>query len=153
MKQILAIATLFILPGTIFCQTTIDSSALGKVTVLKDNRLNELAKKELAFNEAYNNAVARSSKGYRLMIINSNDRTQVMQVRSQLLQRYPEQKVYMSFQPPFIKLRFGNFVEKEDAEKYRKEIIKSKLVTGNVYLLPEIIEVKPDKNKEKEESN
>ncbi len=153
MKQILTIAILFILPGIVFCQSTIDSTALGKVTIIKDSRLNELAKKELAFNEAYNSAAARSSKGYRLMILNSNDRPLVMQVRSQLLQRYPDQKVYMSFQPPYIKLKFGNFVEKDEAEKFRKEIVNSKIVTGNVYLLPETIEIKPDKNKEKEESN
>lgn len=153
MKQILAIVILFALPLTGFCQAIIDSTTLGQVTVIKDSRLNELAKKELAFNEAYNSAAARSSKGYRLMILNSNDRPLVMQVRSQLLQRYPDQKVYMSFQPPYIKLKFGNFVEKDEAEKFRKEIVNSKIVSGNVYLLPETIEIKPDKNKEKDESN
>jgi hypothetical protein len=54
----------------------------------------------------------------------------------------------MSFQPPYIKLRFGNFLERADAEKYKKEIISSKLVTNNIYLLPETIEIKPDKDKD-----
>ena len=73
-----------------------------------------------------------------------------MKLRAQLLQRFPEQKVYMSFQPPYIKLRFGNFVEKADADKYKKEITRTKLVTNNIYLLNETIEVKPDKDKDKE---
>ena len=30
----------------------------------------------------------------------------------------------------------------------KKEIIKNKLVTGNVYVVPDNIELKPEKNKE-----
>ena len=71
-----------------------------------------------------------------------------MKVRATLLQRFPEEKVYMSFQAPFIKLKFGNFVEKEDAEKYRKMLASYKIVTTNIYLIPEIVEVKVDKNKD-----
>lgn len=127
-----------------------DTAASGKVTVVKDARLDILAKKEAEFN-----AVAalgpRSAKGYRLMVVNSNDRNYVMGVRSKLLQNFPEQKVYMTFQAPFIKLKFGNFLEKGDAEKYKKIITTQKIVTGNVYLVPEIIEVKAEKDKEAEE--
>ena len=82
--------------------------------------------------------------------MNTNDRPLAMKVRSQLLQNFPEQKVYMGFQPPFIKLKFGNFLTKEDAETYKKDILRLKITTGNVYLLPETIETKPDKNKDKE---
>jgi hypothetical protein len=71
-----------------------------------------------------------------------------MKIRAQLLQTYPEQKVYMTFQAPFIKIKFGNFVEKTDAEKYRKLITTAKIVTNNVYVVAEIVEVKADKNKE-----
>ena len=73
-----------------------------------------------------------------------------MKVRTLLLQNFPDQKVYMSFQAPFIKLKFGNFVEKADAEKYRNLIMKGKIVTNNVYIVPEVVEVKPDKTKENE---
>jgi hypothetical protein len=71
-------------------------------------------------------------------------------VRAELLKDYPEQKVYMIFQQPYIKLKFGNFLEKEEAEKYKDEIIKTKLLSNNIYLLSEMIEVKPDKNKDKD---
>ncbi len=129
---------------------TIDTTVTGKVTVIKDARLTELVKKELAFNEAIATAAARSAKGYRLMLLSTNDRTLAMKVRTELLQRFPEQKVYMSFQPPYIKLKFGNFLDKEDAEMYKKDIQLYKLVTNNIYVVPETIEVKPDKNKEKD---
>jgi hypothetical protein len=130
-----------------------DTANLGKITVYKDSRMDALVKKEAESNEIY--ALGpRSAKGYRLMLINTSDRPAAMKLRSQLLERYPEQKLYMSFQPPYIKIKFGNFLEQDEANKYKKEIIKNKLVTNNIYLLPEIIEIKPDKDKEKEkESN
>ena len=125
------------------------SSPVGKVSVFKDSRLDILAKKEAEFNEAI--ALGpKFAKGYRLMVLNTNDRSRAMNLRGNLLQKFPEQKVYMSFQPPHIKLKFGNFLEKADANEYKKEITRSKLVTTNIYLVPDIIEIKPDKNKDKE---
>jgi hypothetical protein len=124
-----------------------DSVATGKISVTKDSRLDLLAKKEVEFNKLA--ALGpKAAQGYRLLVVNSNDRNYAMKIRAQLLQTYPEQKVYMTFQAPFIKLKFGNFVDKNDAEKYRKLITTAKIVTNNVYVVPEIVEVKADKNKE-----
>jgi hypothetical protein len=135
-------------------QTPVADSALtGKVTINKDPRLDILAKKEAEFNSASVGLGTKAAKGYRLLVLSSNDRNYAMKIRAVLLQRFPDQKVYMSFQAPFIKLKFGNFVEKVDAEKFRKMITTSKIVTTNVYLVPEIVEVKVDKNKEEEEED
>ena len=125
------------------------TSVTGKVTVYKDSRLDIVAKKEAEFNEAL--ALGpKSAKGYRLMVLSTNDREKAMSLRARLLQRFPDQKVYMSFQPPYIKLKFGNFLDKAEADQYKKEILDNKLVATNIYLVPEIIEIKPDKNKDKE---
>lgn len=129
-----------------------DTVTEGKITVYKDSRLDVLAKKEAALNETYSLG-PRSAKGYRLMLLSTSDRPAAMKLRAQLLQQFPEQKVYMSFQPPYIKIRFGNFLEKEDADKYRKEIIRTKMVANNIYVLSEIIEIKPEKDKEKDSNN
>jgi hypothetical protein len=127
----------------------------GKVTVIKDARLDVLAKTQAAAAASGNDDVKknygpRAAKGYRLMVLSSNDRDQAMKVRSQLLQRYPEQKVYMAFQAPYIKLKFGNFVDKSEADRYKKMIKQAGIVTTNVYLVPEIVEVKPSKEDDKE---
>ena len=151
MKKIIFAFLSFVITTTKAQVTVPDSAVIGKVAVIKDPRLDELARKEAAFNEALN-AAGKSSKGYRLLVLNTNDRPMAMRVRSQLLQNFPEQKVYMGFQPPFIKLKFGNFLTKEDAEMYRKDIIRLKIITGNVYLLSETIEIKPEKNKETTEN-
>jgi hypothetical protein len=128
-----------------------DTATTGKITVNKDPRLEILAKQEAEINKATVGLGTKAAKGYRLLVVNSNDRSYAMKVRAALLQRFPEEKVYMSFQAPFIKLKFGNFVEKEDAEKYRKMLASSRIVTTNIYLVPEIVEVKVDKNKEMNE--
>lgn len=116
----------------------------GTINIVKDGRLDILAAKQLEINKT----IAKTGKGYRLMVLNSNDQAFAMKVRQQLLQNFPDQKVYMSFQAPFIKIKFGNFIEKADAEKYKKIILAARIVTTNVYLVPEIIEIKPDKNKD-----
>ena len=126
-----------------------DTIPSGTITVKKDRRLDVLAKKEAEFNDILA-SMPRAGKGYRLMLLSTNDRSMAMSLRAGLLERFPEQKIYMSFQPPYIKLKFGNFMEKADADKYKDEIIKSRLVTGNIYLVPETIEIKPDKDKDKD---
>lgn len=123
-----------------------DSNVVRKVRVIKDERLELLAKKQ----EEFNVLALRSAKGYRLLILSSNDRDKVMGVRAKLLQQFPDQKVYMIFQSPYIKLKFGNFIEKADAEKFRDMITKQGIVSSNVYVIPEMVEVKPEKLKEKE---
>ena len=152
MKKIVLLYLIALLVDNATAQNTlntVDSARpAGKVTIIKDSRLDELAKIEAAFNEDMVAKAKTTARGYRLMLLSTNDRILAMKVRTQLLQRYPEQKVYMSFQPPYIKLKFGNFLDKEEAEDYRDEILRNKLVTSNIYLSAETIEVKPDKNKE-----
>jgi len=121
----------------------------GNLTIVMDTRLELLAKKEAEINEAIANG-PKFAKGYRLMILNTTDRTEAMNLRAKLLQLFPEQKIYMSFQPPYIKVKLGNFIEKNEAEEYKKEVVQNKLVTTEIYLLPETNEIKTEKNKEKE---
>ena len=146
MKKIVSVILLFLAVSNLRAQ---DSTMvpLGKVTVIKDPRLDLLAKKEYEFNTMG----MKSAKGYRLLVISSNDKDKVMAIRSKLLQDFPDQKVYMTFQFPNIKLKFGNFVDKTEAERFRDLLGKMKIVTNNVYLVPEVVEVKPDKFKVKEE--
>ena len=123
-----------------------DSLIRGTVTVTKDERIDLLGKKMLEYNESLANKI-HLVKGYRLMLLSTTDRSQALQVRSQLIRLFPEQSVYMTFQSPYIKLKFGNFLEKEEAEDMRKDIVAARIVPGNIYLVPEMVESKPDKTK------
>lgn len=121
-----------------------------KVFVHKDYRLDILEKQYAEINETAAKLAARSAMGYRLQVLSTNDRDFAMQTKSKLLQRFPEQKTYMFFQLPYVKLRFGNFKTRQEAEVYRKQI--SRMMDGaSIYIVPERIEVKPEKELEEME--
>ncbi|MDQ2718424.1 MAG: SPOR domain-containing protein [Bacteroidota bacterium] len=143
MKQLFIL--LFIGFGFSGFAQNIDSLTENKVIVFKDPRLDILAKKESEINTAILKTESRLAKGYRLMVLNTSDKDYAFKVRAQLLQTFPEQKPYMWFANPYIRIKFGNFRTKEEAEVYRKQI--SKMLNGaNIYYLPETIEVVPDKD-------
>ena len=87
------------------------------------------------------------TSGYRLMILSSPDRDFVMKVRGQLMQNFTD-KVYMIFQMPNTKLKFGNFLSRPQAEQMRKRIVGMKLVTSNIYIVSDTVEMKVKKSAE-----
>jgi hypothetical protein len=141
MKQIFLF--LFCLPALqSFSQT--DTINTATVIVHKDFRLDILSRKVAELNAAATKAAARSAMGYRLQVLSTNDRDLAMRTRTQLLQRYPDQKVYMLFQAPYLKLKFGNFSSKQEADLYKSQI--SRMLGGStIYTLTERIEIKPEK--------
>lgn len=113
------------------------------VTVNKDPRIDMLIKKQIDINEETTRDTRRTAPGYRIQVINSNDRNKVFAVKAKIYQLYPELKPYLMYQPPFYKLKVGNFKTREEAEEYRKEL-SSQFPTG-LYIVRDVIEVKPDK--------
>ncbi len=145
MKRIFCLVFIVTVSTELFAQQdTRDTSFIAKVTVTKDPRIDMLAKVQFEVNKN----MSRFGKGYRLFVLKSNDREYAMKVRSYLLQNFPEEKVIMTYQSPFIKMKFGDFVEKKDAEKIRDQILKGGVVTGNIYVVPDTIEIKPDKSEQ-----
>jgi len=117
----------------------------------KDERLKKLGQEMAAYNESLAKKT-RLVKGYRLMLLNTNDRNYAMKVRSTLLQQFPEQKLYLTFIAPNVKLKIGNFTDKESAEKFRKQLQDMKLINEDIYLLNEPVELKPaEKNADTDE--
>ncbi|MBK8774399.1 MAG: SPOR domain-containing protein [Chitinophagaceae bacterium] len=116
--------------------------SLGVVTIKQDNRIEILGQKMAEYN--LNLATKpRMSKGFRLMLLSTSNRDLAMSVRTKLLQQFPNESIYMSFQSPYIKIKFGNFEERGDADRMRKLLLAQKLVPGNIYIVAEKIEIKP----------
>lgn len=117
-----------------------DSTTINKnVIIHKDPRLDILARKEAELNTAYNKAIEKTMMGFRIQVLSTNDRAYVMKVRAMLLKKFPDKKNYLIYQAPYVKLRFGNFKTKEEADGYMKQI--SKMLNGaSLYLIPERIE-------------
>lgn len=120
----------------------IDTIGNGNSIYIRDERVDLLGKKMAEYNEG----LAEKTKlvsGFRLMVLNTTDRNYAMKVRAALLQQYPDQKMYMVFLTPYIKIKLGNFTIKAEAEKVRKKILDSKLVSSNIYIVSELVELKP----------
>lgn len=117
-----------------------------EILIFKDSRIDDLGEKMKDYNANLSNQT-KIVNGYRLMVISTTDRAAAMKVRTAILKKYPSQKLYMIFQAPNIKLKMGNFADREEAKKVKAELMASKIVSGNIFIVPEPIELKPVKNK------
>ncbi|MBI1782608.1 MAG: SPOR domain-containing protein [Sphingobacteriales bacterium] len=142
MKQIiLSVAALFTATFG-WSQTSTDTLANG-IKVTKDARLDLLVKKQFEINERANKL--KDNKGFRIMVLNTGNRDEALKAKSVLLKNFPEQKPYLAYQPPYFKLKFGDFKTREDAADYQKKL-KFYFPTGGLFIIPDKIEVKLDKD-------
>jgi hypothetical protein len=116
------------------------------VVVEKDPRTDLLIKKQVQINEETTRDSRRNIPGYRIQVINSSDRNKVFSVKTTIYQKYPDLKPYLIYQAPNYKLKLGNFKTAEEAEPYVQQL--TKLFSTSVYVIHDIIEVKPDKPNE-----
>jgi hypothetical protein len=124
-------------------QTTTDTSS---VVIHKDPRLDLLVKKQAEINEETTRNARKSARGFRLLVVNTNKRDEAIGVKSKLYQYFPELKSYLYYQTPYFKVKAGNFREKKEAENYQKKL--NKFFPKGVFIMSDIIEVKPDKENE-----
>jgi len=141
-KIIFFILTAFIINVSFSQKVKTDTSENGNAIIHQDERIAILGEKMVEYNENLSKKT-RLVMGYRLMVLNTNDRDYAMKIRSTLLKQFPDQKIYMIFLSPYIKIKFGNFIDKDEAEKMKKTLKDLKIITGNIYLLNEKVELKP----------
>jgi hypothetical protein len=123
----------------------VDTVAYNHMIIHEDYRMQLLAQREREINTAIMKTMARIAKGFRLMVLTTYDRAYAMKVRTELLQTFPEQKTYMWFANPYIKIKFGNFQTQREAEVYQRRI--SKLLDGaTIYVVADYIETKPTRD-------
>jgi len=143
MKHIIIFIIVNFILAKSFAQEMIsDTSANGSYIIHKDERVDMLGRKMAE----YNNSLSYKTQivdGYRLSVINTTDRVAAMNLRTTLLQQFPDQKIYMAFVSPYIKIKVGNFINNEEAEKFKMQILGMNIVPGNIYVMPEKIELKP----------
>ena len=123
----------------------------GTITVTADPRLAMMQEKIKAFASSAlaGKKVSQTGfvqvVGYRLMVLNTTDRDLLSRTRTSLLQAFPDQQPYQVFQAPFTKLKFGDFVTRQEAESYRKQIVSMKIVSNNIYIVSEKVIVKAER--------
>jgi hypothetical protein len=118
----------------------------GLVVVHKDARIDLLVKKQAQINEVTTRESRRSAKGFRLMIISTNNRDEAVAAKTKVYTYFPELKVYLWFQSPFYKLKAGNFKERKDAETYQKKL--NAYFPNGIFIMNDVVELKPEKSSE-----
>lgn len=144
MKNIafLILCFFYFLPGKSFAQIDSVKRNRDTIVVIKDPRLDVLTQKQAIINKRSKLMTSNGLyKGYRLQVLNSNNRNQAFKLKYDLMQAYPDQKAYVSFQAPYFKVRFGNFLKRDEAEKMRK--ILQKTYTAGVFVVEDAIEYTP----------
>ncbi len=114
----------------------------------KDPRVDLLINKQIEINEITTRDARRYAPGFRIQVISSNNRNQVVDAKTKVYREFPELKAYMMYQAPFFRLRVGNFKTREEAETYYRSI--QRIFPQGVYIVPETIEtaVGPDTDAE-----
>ncbi len=140
MKQmLLVIATFFSL--TTFSQNMVAADS-GNVTVHKDPRLDLLVTKQAEINEVTSRDARKTGKGFRLMIISTNNRDEAIAAKTKVYTYFPELKPYLWHQSPYYKLKAGNFKDRKEAEAYQKKL--NTYFPKGVFIMNDIIELKLD---------
>ena len=116
------------------------------VIIHKDLRIDMLIKKQAQINEETARESRRTMRGYRLMVINTNKRDEAIAAKTKIYTYFPELKAYLLYQSPYFKLKAGNFKTREEAEDYQKKL--NAFFPKGVFIISDIIEVKPEKAKE-----
>lgn len=114
------------------------------VVVHKDPRIEMLVKKQIEYNEVTTRESRRFVQGYRILIMNTNDRVKATNAKTKLYEEFPDQRSYLQWQAPFFKLKLGDFKTREEADEFLEEV--KRVFSSGVYVVRDIIEVNPDKS-------
>ena len=113
------------------------------VVIHKDPRIDVLVKKQADINAAIKRSMARTAKGYRILVINTNKRDEAIAAKTKVYSNFPELKAYLVYKSPYFRLKAGNFRTREEAQQYQK--ILSVYFPKGVFIVNDVIEVTPEK--------
>ena len=116
------------------------------VLIVRDARIDQLIRKQMEINEETTRDSRRSMPGYRIQVVSSTDRNKVYAAKSKVYQQFPDLRPYVIYQPPYYKLRVGNFRTQPEAEDFEKQL--SQLFPSGLYVIRDTIEVTPERLKE-----
>lgn len=148
MKQLIILFSGLLISGIAAAQdNTLASNNEGGVKVVKDSRLDLLVKKQI-----YINTLAiRNQPGFRVQLISTNKRNEANDIKAKVMQLYPDYRTYLDYQPPYFKVRIGDFKSRDEATDLREKL--SNDFPGGIFVVPAIINLSPEKEAGNEETN
>lgn len=141
-----AAAVLIALFSLLYYAQAQNPDSLRNITVKRDVRVDALMKKNKEINEEVYLKTIKNMSGYRLQVINTNDRNKALEVKTKMLSEFPSEKIYMLYQSPYFKVQMGNFRTREDATKLLNKV--KKVYPSGVFIVPSRVEIKPSKDGE-----
>lgn len=115
----------------------------NSVIVHKDPRIDSLIKIQATINEVTSREGRRIDKGYRLMIISTNSRDEALAAKTKIYSNFPELKAYLWYQSPYFRLKAGNFLDRKEAESYRRKL--NPYFPRGVFIMKDEVELKAGK--------
>jgi len=126
MKFLAVLIVFFLTEPCLFSQDNIftslqsQDSNQGKVTIYQDRNATRLILKNIELNRQ-----EKSIQGYRIQIYSgtgNNARNEARQIQSKFMSFYPGISAYMIYQEPYFKIRIGDFRNKSEGLRVKKQI-------------------------------
>lgn len=81
------------------------------------------AKVDAALNKIIeNNKTYNDGRGYRIQVFSGNSRADFESAKSFLLRTFPQLEVYESYSQPTYRIKVGDFIHYQDADKYNSSM-------------------------------
>ena len=145
MKFIFTIAAFVFVTACSAQKDTASVIAVDSNTVIihKDSRLDLLVKTQATINEVTSRDNRKTDKGFRLMVISTNNRDEALAAKTKIYSHFPELKAYLWYQSPYFRVKAGNFMERKDAESYQQRL--NIYFPKGVFVMKDEVEVKAGK--------
>jgi hypothetical protein len=115
-----------------------------QLTIGRDPRLDMLQRRQAEVNKEAERLSTRTGPGFRVLVVNTNDRTRAMEVKSRMMAEFPEHKAYLVYQSPYFKIMVGNLRERPEAEELRRRI--QRLYPNGVMVVPARVEYRAERD-------
>ena len=104
-----------------------------KVHIEADGRLATFIQKHIEINEG-----TTSMQGYRIQVFAGRSRESAQNAKGKLFQSFPRMATYMKHIPPTWRVRAGDFIDRDEAQRVCKQV---KTVFPDAFVVPDEINV------------
>lgn len=144
MKKV--ILSIFIAGCCLMLNAQSNTDTFSNISIKQDPRVDILVKKNREINEEVYLKTIRNMQGYRIQVINTNDRNKAIDTKTKLLNSFPAEKTYLIYHAPYFKIQIGNFLKRDDADDLINRI--KKIYPTGVFIVPARVEIKLAKDGE-----
>lgn len=127
--------------------SVVSLKANDTIIVIKDARLDVLTAKQAMINKRSSMLTSSGQyKGFRIQVVSTTNRELAFKTKGDLMSRFTSEKSYVLFQSPYFKVRIGNFLKRDDANNFRKSLVK--MFPQGVFIIEDTIDYIPPPEEE-----